>query len=135
MNVGPGSNPGQVTKKVTILFEDHRAYADLTQSVGWSLVSPTSKITQPCRGTTRTDPEADGPWFELRQRQQTTTLAEGGLSGRVRATYDEAAARWSLKIRPIEVPPDRQHHPAPSDEQLAQQTPPPQHDATAERPE
>ncbi len=68
----------------------------------------------------RHDLEAKGPWFELRQRQQMTTLAEGGLSRRDRATYDEAAARWSLKIRPIEVPPDQQHQPAPSDEQLAQ---------------
>ncbi len=46
------------------------------------------KITKTYRGTTRTDPEADG----LGQRQQTTTLAERGLSGRVRETYDEAAA-------------------------------------------
>ncbi len=86
--------------------------------MGWSKDSPIPKITQP--KTPRRDPEADGPWFELHQRQQTTTLEEGGLSGRVRATYYEAAARWSLKIRPIEVTPDQQHHPAPSDEQLAQ---------------
>ena len=33
----------------------------------------------------------DGPWFELRQR------------------YDEAAARWSLKIRPIEAEESRKN--------------------------
>ncbi len=69
-------------------------------AVEWSSVSPISKITRPCRGSTRHDSEADGDSGLNYEQQQMTTLAEG-LSRKDQATYDETAAKWSLKTTPI----------------------------------
>ncbi len=99
------------------------------------------QVTQPCRRINPTAPSGDitqqwdtkmrsGSWWTLVLTISTATDDNPGRKRIERedpqATYDEAAARWSIKIRRIEVSLDWQHHPAPSDEQLAKQKPLPQ---------